>query len=262
MRDDAARQVAAAIDDYGLMLDLGSAVGAIDSVTLAAVAVMALAGLVVGLAPGSYPLAAVAVGFAAGDGGRAADPRRPNSFWLSLGYVLGIITIDAALGALFGFVGFMVLGVLVAAMVYAYFGLSVLLVISGLALLRVIRLRFRLLAALPRSPASVAEAYGLGLLFGLTTCPACTPLILPILISASTTGDPLMGGVLLLVFGIGRSVPILIAGVVAGFLGQLTELMFVALWFDRTVGVLLLVAATWFAYQGAIYAGWLALGVT
>lgn len=240
------------------MLDIVSAVGAIGSVTLTAVAIMVLAGLVVGIAPGSYPLAAVAVGFAATNGAQGEKAKRSTAFRLSLGYVLGIATVDAVLGALFGLVGFMVLGALVAVMVYAYFGLSALLVMAGLALLRAIHLRFRLLSASPRSAKTFGEAYSLGLAFGLTTCPACTPLILPVLIGASTTGDMLMGGTLLLAFGLGRGVPILIAGTVASQLARWTELMHVAAWFEKVVGLLLLLAAAWFAYQGAVYAGWVA----
>lgn len=240
------------------MPDIAAAVGAIDGVTLTAIAVMVLAGLVVGIAPGSYPLAAVAVGFAAADGAHTQKTAASTAFRLSLGYVLGIVTIDAALGALFGLVGFMVLGALVAVMAYAYFGLSALLVIAGLALLRVIQIRFRLFSVTPRSAKTFGEAYGLGLAFGLTTCPACTPLILPVLIGASTTGDMLMGGALLLAFGLGRGVPILIAGTVAGRLARWTELMHATLWFEKIVGIVLLVAAAWFAYQGAIYAGWVA----
>ncbi|MGQ0676583.1 MAG: cytochrome c biogenesis protein CcdA [Rhodospirillales bacterium] len=230
----------------------------IDGVTLSAVAVMALAGAIVGIAPGSYPLAAVAVGFAAGENAHGATASRTRGLRLSLGYALGIAVVDAAVGALFGLAGFMVLGVLAVAMVYVYFGLSMLLTIAALALLRVIHLRFRLLYAAARPVKKFRDSFGLGLLFGLTTCPACTPLILPVLIAASTTGDVLMGGVLLLAFGLGRGVPILAAGTATGVLARMTELMHIAVWFDRTVGVLLFAAALWFAYQGAIYAGWLA----
>lgn len=114
------------------MLDIASAVGAMDSVSLAAVAFMVFAGLVVGIPPGSYPLAAVAVGFAAVNGAQSKKAMRSTALGLSLGYVLGIVAVDAVLGALFGLVGFMVQGALVAVMLYAYFGLSALLVIAGL----------------------------------------------------------------------------------------------------------------------------------
>ncbi len=218
---------------------------------------MALAGLIVGVAPGSYPLAAVAVGFAAADSARETTAGRVRAFRLSLGYALGIAFVDAVVGALFGLVGFAVLGVLVAVMAYAYLGLAILLGTAALALLRVIHLQFRLMSAAARPAETFRDAFGLGSLFGLTTCPACTPLILPVLIGASTTGNAYMGGGLLLAFGIGRGVPIVLAGTMTGVLARVAELTYVAWWFDRIVGVLLLAAALWFAYQGAIYAGWM-----
>jgi cytochrome c-type biogenesis protein len=242
------------------MPDLSSALAGIDGLAPWAAALMALAGLAVGIAPGSYPLAAVAAGLAAGDAARGAAASRARGFRLSLGYALGIASIDAAIGALFGLIGFAVLDVLVAAMAYAYFGLGVLLAVAALALWRVIRLPFRLFYAPARPARSVLDAFGLGALFGLTTCPACTPLILPVLIGASTTGDMAMGGALLFAFGLGRGVPIVAAGTATAALARMTEIMRVAGWFDRAVGALLLAAALWFAYQGAIYAGWLAPG--
>lgn len=240
------------------MPDLAPIMAGIDGVTLSAIAVVALAGMIVGVAPGSYPLAAVAVGFTGGDGMHGIGADRARAFRLSLGYALGIAVVDAIIGAMFGLVGFLVLSALVAVMVYAYFGLSILLVVAALALLRVVHLRFRLLTATARSAVTFRDAFGLGLLFGLTTCPACTPLILPVLIGASTTGDVLMGGGLMFAFGLGRGVPILLAGTVAGVLARMTNVMHIAVWFDSAVGILLLGAALWLAFQGAIYAGWLA----
>lgn len=238
------------------MPDFTALLADIDKVTFASIGIMALAGLVVGVAPGSYPLAAAAIGLAAGDGGQTGISSRMPALRLSAAYALGIAVIDALVGALFGLIGFAVLDVLVKLMVYAYFGLSILLGVAALALFRIIYLPIRLISIGPRRATGVTDAFGLGLLFGLTTCPACTPLILPIIIGASTTTDPLLGGILLFAFGIGRGVPIVLAATVTGFLARTLDAMRAVAWLERIVGLLMLGASVWLAYQGAIYAGW------
>ncbi len=79
------------------------------------VLLMAAAGLVVGIAPGSYPLLAVGAGLSAGSkpAGAAA---RSRTLFLAGGFVLGIALVDAVMGGLFGLVGFVVLRSLAALM--------------------------------------------------------------------------------------------------------------------------------------------------
>ena len=79
---------------------------------------------------------------------------------------------------------------------------------------------------------------------------------MPVLAAAAGTGDPWLGGVMLFCFGIARGVPIIIVGTATGAIKQ-TERF--AEWIPRiefTGGILLLLGAPYFAYQGAAYAGW------
>ena len=75
--------------------------------------------------------------------------------------------------------------------------------------------------------------------------------------AAASTGDALMGGALLLVFGLARGIPIV---AVVGAADLLPRLFPIALWMpriERIAGVLLLVASAAFGYQAGVYAGWL-----
>jgi hypothetical protein len=69
-----------------------------------AIAVVALAGLLVGVAPRSLPRYSVVVGYV---GGQAAGTGRGIA--LSAALILGQATIDAAIGILFGFLGLAVI---------------------------------------------------------------------------------------------------------------------------------------------------------
>jgi len=234
---------------------LESVLGNISGLTPAGLALMALAGLLVGIAPSSYPLLAAAAGFSAG--GQAVRPKYNRGILLAAGFVLGVALVDAVLGALFGLFGFAVLRVLSPYMAHTYLVLSILLLLLGLAMLRVIRINLRLLYASPRAVGSFGAAFLLGIPFGLSTCPACTPLLLPVLITAAGSGDAAMGAVLLSVFGLARGIPILIVGAATELLSRLGAAMLWIPRIERGAGILLLIAAAAFAYQGGVYAGWL-----
>ena len=224
----------------------------IGTLTPLAVASVALVGIVVGIAPGSFPLISIASGLGAG-----ADHGRHRGLWLSLGFVLGIVTVDTVLGALFGLAGVAVMGMILPWLAPTYALMAAVLAFIGLALLRVVRVRIPVLMPAPRTPATFAAAYLLGLPFGLSSCPACTPLLLPVLGAAALGADPLLGAALMLSFGVGRGVPVVAAGGVTGTLKRLLRSWILVERFERFGGVLLLLAAAWFAYQAVVYSGWM-----
>jgi cytochrome c-type biogenesis protein len=239
------------------MIELEPLLQEITALTPLAVALVALAGLVVGVAPSSFPLASVAIGLAAGRGATALGRQRLEGMWLSMGFALGIATVDAVIGALFGLAGFAVLSALASHLSVIYFLLAAILAVTGLALLHAIRIAVPVLRPSAKPASSFFGSYMLGLPFGLSTCPACTPLLLPVVAAAASTADPLMGGILMATFGVARGIPIVLAGSVAGSLSRLRRTHGFIVWAERTGGALLLAAAAYFLYQAAIYAGWL-----
>jgi cytochrome c-type biogenesis protein len=228
----------------------------ITTLTPFAVGLVALAGLVVGIAPSSFPLLSVAAGLAVGQGAASSNRRRSQGLKLSAGFALGIATVDAVLGALFGLMGFAVLRVLVGFLGFAYALLAVVLTVIGLALLRFVHIAIPSLSPSAKSSESFFGAFLLGLPFGLSTCPACTPLLLPVVGAAALTADPLMGAILMFTFGLARGVPIVITGAAAGTLSHLRGSGSLTRWIERFGGVLMLAAAAYFYYQASIYFGW------
>jgi cytochrome c-type biogenesis protein len=140
----------------------------------------------------------------------------------------------------------------------AYALLAIILTVIGLALLRVIHIVIPTLVPSTRSTTTFLGSYLLGLRFGLSACPACTPLMLPVVAAAALTADPLMGATLMLTFGLARGIPILLVGTAAGSLARLRHTGILTRCIERLGGVLMLAAAAYFFYQAAIYAGWLA----
>lgn len=81
---------------------------------------------------------------------------------------------------------------------------------------------------------SFGGAFALGLPFGFSTCPACTPMTLPILAAAAATGSLWLGAALMFAFGLARGAPLLVAAVATD---------------------LVLLAAAYFFYLSAFQAG-------
>lgn len=225
------------------------------TVSLPAFALVAAAGLLMGVAPSSLPLVSVVVGSVAGRGTPESKPASRQGLLFAGGFVLGIATIDAAMGGLFGFIGDAVIRALAGSLAITNLVLAALLVAMGLALLRVIHVPWLRLQARPREVTSFGGAYALGIPFGLSTCPACTPMVLPVLGAAAATGEAWVGAALLFTFGIARGVPLLIAGAATGAAMRLHR---AATWvprIERAGGALLLLVALYFFYQSGTYAG-------
>jgi cytochrome c-type biogenesis protein len=230
----------------------------ISALTPFAVALVAFAGVVVGVAPSSFPLLSVAAGLAASQSAANRNRQRLQGLRLAAGFALGIATVDTLIGALFGLMGLAVLKVLVSFLGVAYALIAIVLTVIGLALLRVVHIAIPALAPAAESDRSFLRSYLLGLPFGLSTCPACTPLMLPVVGAAAFSADPVLGAVLMLTFGLARGVPIVLAGAAAGALAHLRSTGPFIRWVERVGGTLMLVVAAYFFYQAAIYAGWLA----
>ena len=232
---------------------------------------VAAAGLMIGIAPSSLPLMSVGVGCTAGPGGRLDGPKTVRPQWrtammISVGFVLGMATVDAAIGGLFGLVGHTLIAIVAVYRALINILIAAVLVVLGLALLRAIRISLPVLRPEWRPAASFGGAYVLGIPFALSTCPMCTPMVLPIMAAAAATGTPWLGAALLFTFGLARGVPLILVGTFTDITRTFRD---AGLWIpriERVGGGLLLLAAAWFLYQGGVYAGlappvaWLAPG--
>lgn len=237
------------------MTDLLAQFQDLPTISLTAFALVAAAGLLMGVAPSSLPLASVVIGSVAGRGTAESAPASRQSLLFASGFVLGIATVDAAIGGLFGLIGFALIRALAGSLVITNLVLAAILVVMGLALLRVIQVPWMRLQARPREVTSFGGAYALGIPFGLSTCPACTPMVLPVLGAAAATGEAWVGAALLFTFGVARGVPLLVAGAATGAVMRLHRAASWVPHIERAGGVLLLLVALYFLYQGAAATG-------
>lgn len=236
------------------MTDLEPLMQQITALTPYTIALVALAGLIVGIAPSSFPLISVAAGLATGQGAASPNSRRVEGLWLSGGFVLGIVTVDTLLGATFGLAGFAVLRVLASYLALTYFLLAGLLIVIGLALLRVIHIVIPTLSPSAKPARGFVGSYLLGLPFGLSTCPACTPMLFPVVAATAATASPLMGAVLMATFGLARGVPIMVAATVAGSIAHFRRTRAFMLWAERIAAAMVFATALYFLYQATLYA--------
>lgn len=217
--------------------------------SFALTAVVVLAGLLVRVAPSSLPLYSVVGGYI---GGRASG--RAKGLLLSAGFVLGQASVDAGIGVLFGVLGEVVLLAIAHHLALTFLLIAVILTVLGLALLRKIYIAIPVLHPRARHVESFWAACALGLPFGLSTCPACTPLVLPVLGAAAASGSPWLGGLVMFLFGVARGAPLLLIGAAVQEFKQIPRLMPWVPMIERAGGILLLLAAVFFLYQSITYA--------
>ena len=221
--------------------------------SVAGVALVMAAGLLMGVAPSSLPMYSVVVGSVAARSGESAGVRRGLVF--ALGFVLGLASADALIGALFGFFGQAVIAALGRSLGLMNLLIGALLAAVGLALLRVIRMPWPRFRAQPRPMKSFGGAFGLGIPFGFSTCPACTPMTLPILGAAAATGSLWLGAALMFIFGLARGAPLVAAAAAADLVKLVPRFAPIVPRIERAGGVLVVLVAFYFFYLSAFYAG-------
>ncbi len=209
---------------------MGSSLSAPGPSTLA---VVFGAGLLTSLGPCSLSLLPVTVAYMAGFSSTAGRP------WLrSLSFVAGIMAALVVLGVASSMLGQLygqVPGVVPTVV-------AVVAVVMGLNLLGLVRFplpsgpdpeRWR-----ERVPASLAPLAA-GAAFGLAASPCTTPVLAVLLAWIAQQGRPLVGLVLLISFGAGQVLPLLLAGTAAASMQRLLALRRLSRWVPPVSGAVL-----------------------
>ncbi|MBD0337191.1 MAG: cytochrome c biogenesis protein CcdA [Cyanobacteria bacterium Co-bin13] len=197
--------------------------------------VVGLAGLLTSLSPCLLSMLPIMVGYM---GGYESESRGEAAL-RAVGFALGLATTLAILGLFAGLFGF----------VYGQVAVGLPIVVSLVAIL----MGLNLLGALPLSLPTVSgpavgdlnlppglKAYLLGLTFGIVASPCSTPVLATLLAWISTTGDPVLGGALLLAYAVGYVLPLVLAGTFTAFVKRLLELRQWSGWITPASGALLL----------------------
>lgn len=198
------------------------------------IAVILMAGLLTSLTPCMLSMLPITIGYIGGYETENRGQAALQSMWFSL----GLATTLAGLGILASFVG----------QVYGQIGfglpiiVSVIAILMGLNLLEALPLQlpsFDTIEWIPKQIPHSLKSYLLGLTFGLVASPCSTPVLATLLAWVSTTGDIVLGGVLLLAYAVGYVAPLVLAGTFTATLKKILELRRWSSWITPTSGVLL-----------------------
>ena len=225
------------------LLEQGSPIGVVITV---------VAGVAAGLSPLTYPFVPVVVGYAAG--GTKYTWRR--ALILSSAFVLGIITVYALLGVLFGMLGLALLTLMNRSIGLWYAILAPFLWIMGLRTLGLLEFAVPLRQRFDPEQSGrrgVLGAYLLGLPFGLVGCPSCALILPSVLIAVAASGSPLVGSTAMLALGLGQGLVLVVAGVFGSALVRLSRLAPYRVAVERLLGVALLLVAAYFTWRAWLW---------
>ncbi len=215
------------------------------STSFAAVGLAFLFGLVIAFSPFTFALAPAVMGYVAG----GKHGSRRDALRSSAGFVGGIVTVDVAMGALFATIGIAAISFFSRNLPVWYAILTMILLGLALVLLRIWKIRMPVFRPKLHEVRSVRGAYLMGLPFGLIACPGCTPLLLPVALGAAATGNAVYGAALMGAFALGRGIPLVALGTSTAFLQRAREFARYVPWVEKTVGLLLLAGAAFFAKE-------------
>ncbi|MGB3513262.1 MAG: cytochrome c biogenesis protein CcdA [Microcoleaceae cyanobacterium] len=198
------------------------------------VAIIFVAGLLTSLTPCMLSMLPITIGYIGGYEANNRIQAAAQSTWFSLGLattLAGLGIIASLFGKVYGQVG---IGLPIV--------VSIIAILMGLNLLEALPLPMPSFDSMewisPDLPTGV-RSYLLGLTFGLVASPCSTPVLATLLAWVSTTGDLILGGVLLLSYAAGYVTPLILAGTFTANIKKFLELRQWSAWITPASGILL-----------------------
>jgi cytochrome c-type biogenesis protein len=202
-----------------------------------------LGGVLTSIGPCNLSMVPVIIAYVGGQ----HDLTRTKGFWLATFFTLG------------SSVTFMLLGV-VAATVGGLFGteskilhwfVALVCFVIGLNLLGALKVNFDFMARLQPKRVAITGLIGafvLGLVVGLAGSQCGTPVLVAILGIVMAKGKLAYGASLLFAYGLGRGVPIILAGTFTGVVKALPAMERWTRWMEKSAGVLLIGIGLYFVW--------------
>ncbi|WP_066633242.1 cytochrome c biogenesis CcdA family protein [Desulfolucanica intricata] len=216
-----------------------------DSITPLAGILVFAGGLASGLSPCTLPTAVFVVGYVGG----YAEKSKLRGFVLALAFVLGLSLTLAAMGAAAALAGSLFLESDV-----LWYVLSLVLLLMGFNLLGLFKL--------PDLPGLNLKATGtrgflgaflLGIPFAFAASPCTTPVTAGVLAYAAGKGSAFYGFILLFVYALGRSLPLLVVGTFTGLVKKVDRLQVWSAILQRISGGILLLLGLWFLWDKILH---------
>lgn len=202
-----------------------------------------LGGVLTSIGPCNLSMVPVIIGYVGGQ----RDLTRSKGFWLATFFTFG------------SSVTFMLLGI-VAATIGGLFGteskilhwfVALVCFAIGLSLLGALKVNFDFMARLQPKRVAITGLIGaflLGLIVGLAGSQCATPVLVAILGLVMAKGKLAYGASLLFAYGLGRGLPIILAGTFTGFVKALPAMERWTRWMERAAGAVLVAIGLYFVW--------------
>ncbi|BCW99232.1 MAG: cytochrome c biogenesis protein [Armatimonadota bacterium] len=218
--------------------------GLIASGSIFAYALVVAAGVVTSIGPCNMAMVPVIVAFVGG----SSDISRGRAVALSAAFALGAAVTFTLLGVAAAVVG----GLFGPHKSLLYYIVSAVCILLGLSMLGAIRLQlpgFSAQGAAARVGRGIPGAFLLGMVVGLAGSQCGTPALAAILSVAMAQGKIAYGAALLFAYGLGRGVPIIVAGASAGAVVASPRLASASAALERVAGVVLIGVGLFFWWR-------------
>jgi cytochrome c-type biogenesis protein len=125
------------------------------------------------------------------------------------------------------------------------------LLLMGLWLLKVLKFspNYSFAKINPKKGSGIPGAFILGIPFGIAASPCTLPVTLSVLTYSTIKGSVLFGAMLMFVFAIGRSIPLLAAGTFTGFLKNVRSFSRYQPVIEKAAGIILMALSAYFIWE-------------
>lgn len=199
-------------------------------------------GLFSGLSPCTLPTVIFVSAYVSGN----KDYSKKKGFTLSLAFVLGIAVMLSLLGMFAGIFG----NLFINKSILNYI-IAAILIVMGLWLLKVIDLNvdIRFFNNNTEKGSGIFGAFLMGIPFGISASPCTMPITASVLAYSASKGSALYGMILMFVYAVGRSIPLLLVGTFTGLLNNISVMSKYQKTIEKISGITLIVLAFYFIWK-------------
>jgi len=202
-----------------------------------------LGGVLTSIGPCNLSMVPVVIGYVGGQ----HELTKTKGFWLSAFFTLGSSITFMVLGLIAALVG----GIFGTERKLLYWFVALVCFLIGLNLLGAFKLSFDFLARLQPKRVTITGLIGallLGMIVGLAGSQCGTPVLVAILGLVMAKGKLAYGATLLFAYGLGRGVPIILAGTFTGVVKALPAMERWTRWMETAAGLVLIAVGLYFVW--------------